>query len=260
MCPAPVTGDPQVQLVCPRPTARPQRPSVLPTRPHHGPSRGARSNASPYARTTRPGPRWPPKRSSPCARRPPGAAYGPILVFKFHPNGDQNPSSTRCRYANTPKVSQVRTATSRKISGCVNGGWQSTPFRRVDTGSVFRRRGQAAARSGLGSGVATQIGRYANGGRDVTQTTPGGFRPPQQPHHHLCTHLDRLTSPEIRTASELAIDTGQPAEPPSAEPRPRYHDQDRITTTTTSSPTPRTAPLNTISWPPSTHPDPRQPR
>jgi len=68
----------------------------------------------------------------------------------------------------------------------------------------------------------------------VTQTTPGGFRPPRHPHHHLCTHLDRLTSPEIRTAIELAIDTGQPAEPPSPEPRPRYHDQHRITTTTTS--------------------------
>jgi hypothetical protein len=49
-------------------------------------------------------------------------------------------------------------------------------------------------------------------------------------------------------------------EPPPTEPHPRYHDQDRITTTTTSSPTPNTAPLNPISWPPSTHPDPRQPR
>jgi hypothetical protein len=29
-------------------------------------------------------------------------------VFKFHPNGDHNPSSTPCRYANTQKVSQVR--------------------------------------------------------------------------------------------------------------------------------------------------------
>jgi hypothetical protein len=36
------------------------------------------------------------------------AAYGPILVFKFHPNRNQNRSSTGCRYANTPKVSQVR--------------------------------------------------------------------------------------------------------------------------------------------------------
>jgi hypothetical protein len=47
------------------------------------------------------------------------------------------------------------------------------------------------------------------GGGDVTQTTPGGFRPPGHPHHRLCTHLDRLTSPEIRTAIELAIDAGR---------------------------------------------------
>jgi hypothetical protein len=36
------------------------------------------------------------------------AAYGPILVFKFHPNRNQNRSSMGCSYANTPKVSQVR--------------------------------------------------------------------------------------------------------------------------------------------------------
>lgn len=42
-----------------RPTARPPRPSGPLTRPHHGPNRGARSTASPCARTTRPGPRWP---------------------------------------------------------------------------------------------------------------------------------------------------------------------------------------------------------
>jgi alkylhydroperoxidase/carboxymuconolactone decarboxylase family protein YurZ len=29
-------------------------------------------------------------------------------VFKFHPNRNQNRSSTHRRYANTPKVSQVR--------------------------------------------------------------------------------------------------------------------------------------------------------
>jgi len=47
------------------------------------------------------------------------------------------------------------------------------------------------------------------GGGEVTQTTPGAFRPPGHPHHRLCTHLDRLTSPEIRTAIELAIDAGR---------------------------------------------------
>ena len=52
-----------------------------------------------------------------------------------------------------------------------------------------------------------------DGGGDVTQTTPDGFdRQGTRTTTYLCTHLDRLTLPEIRTAIELAIDTGQPAE------------------------------------------------
>jgi hypothetical protein len=36
------------------------------------------------------------------------AAYGPILVFKFHPKREQTPRSTTRNYTNHPNVSQVR--------------------------------------------------------------------------------------------------------------------------------------------------------
>jgi hypothetical protein len=93
-----------------RPVDQRLRPSTPRPRPHHGPSRGARSSVTRAARTTRSAPPWPQNWSSPCAHTPRRHPPGRRLVHKSAPADERTRRSHPYRILKPIRVIKVRSS------------------------------------------------------------------------------------------------------------------------------------------------------